>query len=193
MLPPKESFGNTSISKTQPQADVEQPLPAGCRTHHSTEAPGVISMGAGAHRPQARGQSIAAWIAAEFGCNRTRTIPNSSGPGYWPFVGVLSVSNHSSMRWFFARHSTARRPTRADLDDRVGDGPNLGSSLHCLNRKAMTFFQQAASRLGGCTSASSACLPWRVNRRSRGYDLVRRTDTRSEKTRFARCLLVCEF
>ena len=148
MRSPKERFGNSSVGKTQPQADVEQPLPAGCRTLHSTEALAVISIVAGAHRPQARGPSFAAWIAAEPGCNRTRTIPNSSRPGYWPFVRVLSVSNHSSMRWFFARPSTAPRPTRADFDDRVGDGPDLRScSLHSLNRKAMTFFQPVSSRL----------------------------------------------
>jgi hypothetical protein len=40
---------------------------------------------------------------------------------------------------------------------------------------------------------SSACLSWRVNRWTRGYDLVRRTDTRSGKTRFARYSLACEF
>jgi len=120
-------------------------------------------MVAGAHRPQARGLSFAAWIAAEPGCNRTRTIPNSSGPGYWPFVRVLSVSNHSSMRWFFARLLTARRPTRADFDDRVGDGPDLRScSLHSLNRKAMTFFQPVSSRL-----ASLHPLPWIARKRMR--------------------------
>ena len=174
----------------------------GCRTASSgwlsdaplDEGPGdVTSMVAGTHRPQARGLSVSAWIAAESGCNRTRTMPNSSGPGYWPFVGILSVSNHSSMRWFFARRSTARRPTRVDLDDRVGDGPDRRSSLHSLNRKAMTFFQPVSSRQGGCTSACSACLPRRVNRWGRGYDLVRPTDTPSGKTRFARYSLVCEF
>jgi hypothetical protein len=162
MLSPKERFGITSVGKTQPQADVEQPLPAGCRTLHSTEARGVISMVAGAHRPQARGLSFAAWIAAEPGCKRTRTVPDSSGPGYWPFVRVLSVSNHSSMRWFFARLSTARRPTRVDLNDRVGDGPDLALSLHFLNRKAMTFFQPVSSR-----QAPLNPLPWIARKRMR--------------------------
>ncbi len=60
MRSPKERFGNSSVGKTQPQADVEQPLPAGCRTLDSTEALAVVSMVAGAHRPQARGPSFAA-------------------------------------------------------------------------------------------------------------------------------------
>ena len=49
------------------------------------------------------------------------------------------------------------------------------------------------SRQVGCTSASSACLPWRMNRWTGGYDLVRRTGTRSGKTRFARDSFACEF
>ena len=107
--------------------------------------------------------SVVAWIAAEPGCTRTRTIPNSTGPGYWPFVRVLSVSNHSSMRWFFARPSTARRPTRADFADRVGDGPDLRScSLHSLNRKAMTFFQPVSSRMAPVHS-----LLWIARKRMR--------------------------
>ena len=80
-------MGNTSLGKTQPQADVEQPLPAGCQTLHSTEALGVNSMVAEAHRPQARGLSFATWIALESGCNRTRTVPNPSEPPIGPSFG----------------------------------------------------------------------------------------------------------
>ena len=49
MRSPKERFGNTSVGKTQPEVNVERPVPAGCRTLHSTAALGVIEMVAGAH------------------------------------------------------------------------------------------------------------------------------------------------
>ena len=119
-------------------------------------SPGLIDL-----RPE--DWSVAAWITAEPGCTRTRTIPHSSGPGYRPFLRVQSVSNHSSMRWFFTRPSTARRPTPADFAYRVSHGPDLRScSLHSLNRKSMTFFEPVATRLAPLHS-----LLWIARKRMR--------------------------
>jgi hypothetical protein len=86
--------------------------------------------------------------------------PTHPGPAIGPSFGFCPISSHRTMRWLFARPSTARRPTRASFACRVGDGPDLRScSLHSLNRKARTYFEPVSGRL-----APIRPLLWSVRR-----------------------------
>ena len=105
-------------------------------------------MVAGAHRPQARGLSFATWIALESGCNRTRTVPNSSGPPIGPSFGFCPFRTTARCDGSSHDLQPLADPLKRNFDDRVGDGPNRQScSVHTLNRKSMTTFQPESSRL----------------------------------------------
>ena len=87
MRSPKKRFGNSSVGETQPQADVEQPLPAGCRTLHSTEALRVISMVAGAHRLRREDCPLQPGLPRNPAATGREQYPTLPGPAIGPSFG----------------------------------------------------------------------------------------------------------